>query len=207
MLVYQRVQDTIGCLHCFYLPAIYGQSLGIVHCPPVIKDGNNHNLSHSNSNLHLWGISMDLTKNSWLENPPFISFIDNVPMKPSTHFGNLPASRVDRLDWSHLPGLQRNLKKAIWLVVADRCWLVTRAKKWCHYICIYIYVHGPVSPVHGPPTPYGMGGYPPRLPPPHHIHRGEGYIDICIYTHIHIHIYILYTFAHTHTTYVYNLHI
>ena len=31
----------------------------------------------------------------------------------------------------------------------------------------------------------------------HHIHRGEGYIDIYTY------IYILYTFAHTHTTYVY----
>ena len=57
-----------------------------------------------------------------------------------------------RLDWSLLPGLQRNLRS-------------------------------------------------------HHIHRGKGYIDICIYTHIHIHIYILYTFAHTHTTYVYNLHI
>ena len=32
-----------------------------------------------------------------------------------------------------------------------------------------------------------------------HLHRGEGYIDICIDTYI----YILYTFAHIHTTYVY----
>ena len=35
--------------------------------------------------------------------------------------------------------------------------------------------------------------------PLHHIHGGEGYIDICKYTYI----YILYTFAHTHITYVY----
>ena len=77
------------------------------------------------------------------------------------------------------------------------------------YIYNYIYIHtyGPVSRVHGPPpTPCGMGGYPPTphnpnpRPTPHHIHRGEGYIDIYAYSYrhtytccIHLHIHILHT--------------
>ena len=82
------------------------------------------------------------------------------------------------------------------------------------YICIYIY--GSVSRVHGPPhMVWGLPPHPPiphaPTPPPtpaHHIHKGEGYIDICIDTYIDICIdtyiyYILYTFAHIHATYVY----
>ena len=52
-----------------------------------------------------------------------------------------------------------------------------------HMVCGYPQPTHP--PTHAPPHP----------PTPHHIHRAEEYIDICVYTYI----YVMYIVAHTHT--------
>ena len=81
---------------------------------------------------------------------------------------------------------------------------------------IYIYVHGPVSPVHGPPTPYGMGGYPPDFHPPTTSTGGGIHRHMHIYTYTHTYIHTLYICTYTYYIriqltyiylYMYNLHI